>query len=70
MGHGLDSCGSRQEQVADCGELGNKPVLSIRCDEFLDYMRKCWLFKYNYPIQSIISLVVNQLLSYFVSYVR
>jgi len=56
--------------VADCGDLGNKPVLSIRCDEFLDYMRKCWLFKYNYPIQSIISLVVNQLLSYFVSYVR
>jgi hypothetical protein len=70
MGHGLDSCGLSFEQVACSGDFGNKPVLSIKCEEFLDYVRKCWLFKYNYFIQLIISWLFNNSISYFAIYVR
>jgi len=35
-GHGLDSSGSRQGQVAASCECSNKPARSIKCREFLD----------------------------------
>jgi hypothetical protein len=35
-GHGLDSYGSGQGQVAGSCECGNEPSDSIKCGEFLD----------------------------------
>ena len=33
--------GSEQEQVAGSCERGNEPSGSIKCGEFLDYLRNC-----------------------------
>jgi len=38
-GHGL------QEQVAGFCEYGDRVLCSIRCEEFVDYLRNCLLFK-------------------------
>jgi hypothetical protein len=44
-GCGLDRSRSGQEQAADSCECGNEPSGSIKCREFLDYLRTCWLFR-------------------------
>jgi len=38
-GYGLDRAGSEQGQVAGTCECGNKPSDSIKCGEFLDWLR-------------------------------
>jgi hypothetical protein len=38
-GHGLEG------QVAGFCEYGNKGLCSIKCKEFVDYLRNCLLFK-------------------------
>jgi len=44
-GHGLDSSGSGQGQVAGTCECSNEPSGSIKCREFLDLLRTGWLLK-------------------------
>ena len=39
VGHVLDRSGSGWGQVADTCECGDEPMGSIRCGEFLDYLR-------------------------------
>jgi len=39
--HGPDYCGSGQEQVAGACECGNEHSGSIKCGEFLDWLRNC-----------------------------
>jgi hypothetical protein len=36
VGHGLDRCGSKQEQMASTCECGNEHSGSIKCGEFID----------------------------------
>jgi hypothetical protein len=38
-GYGMDRSGSRQGQVAGNCECGNEPSGSIKCREFLDYLK-------------------------------
>ena len=38
-GYGLDRAGSGQGQVTGTCECGNEPSRSVKCGEFLDYMR-------------------------------
>jgi len=38
-GYGLDRAGSGQGQVAGTCECGNEPSGSIKCGEFLDWLR-------------------------------
>jgi hypothetical protein len=38
-GHGLDRAGLEGGQVADTCECGNELSVSIKCGEFLDYLR-------------------------------
>jgi len=38
-GHGLDWPGSEQEQVVGSCECGDEPLGSIKCGEFLDWLR-------------------------------
>ena len=38
-GYGLDRAGSGQEEVAGTYECGNEPSGSIKCGEFLGYLR-------------------------------
>ena len=45
MGHGLDRSGSGYGQVAGCCECGNKPPASTKCEESLDQLRICYLFR-------------------------
>jgi hypothetical protein len=40
-GYGLDLYGSGWAQVAGSCECGNEPPSSIKCGEFLDYLRIC-----------------------------
>jgi len=44
-GHGLDQCGSGEGQVADTCECGNEPSGYIKCGEFFDWLRTCYLLK-------------------------
>jgi hypothetical protein len=37
--HVLDLSGSGKGQVAGCCECGNEPSGSVKCGEFLDYLR-------------------------------
>ena len=39
MGYGLDGAGSGQGQLEDTCDCGNEPSGSIKCGEFLDYMK-------------------------------
>jgi len=39
MEYGLDRAGSGQGQVAGCCKCGNEPFGSIKCGEFLDYLK-------------------------------
>ena len=41
----LNLAGSGQGQVADTCECGDEPSGSMKCGEFLDYMRTCQLLK-------------------------
>ena len=43
--HGLDPAGTGQGQVAGTCEFGNDPSDSIKCWEFLDYLKTGQLFK-------------------------
>jgi len=38
-GYGLDGAGSGLEKVAGTCESGNEPSGSIKCGEFLDYLK-------------------------------
>jgi len=51
-GHGLDRSGSGWRQVAGTCECGNKPSVSIKCGEFLDYLRTGYLFKKDCAVWS------------------
>jgi hypothetical protein len=42
-GSGLDQSGSGQGQVAGCCECGNECIGSIKCGEFIDQLRTCYL---------------------------
>ena len=44
-GHGLDGAGSRWGQVAGTGECGNEPSCSLKCGEFIDWLKTGWLLK-------------------------
>jgi hypothetical protein len=44
-GYELERSVSRQGQVAGTCECGNEPSGSIKCGEFLDYLRTGYLFK-------------------------
>ena len=44
-GYELHGSGSGQGQVADTCECGNEPSGSIKCGEFLDYLRTGQLLK-------------------------
>ena len=37
--HGLDRSDSGYGQVAGCCECGNEPSVSLKCEEFLEYLR-------------------------------
>jgi hypothetical protein len=37
--YGLDRAGSGEGQVAGCCECGNEPSGTIKCGEFLDWLR-------------------------------
>jgi len=39
--HGLNSSGTGQERVAGFCGCGNKTSGSIKCGEFLDWLKKC-----------------------------
>jgi hypothetical protein len=41
LGHGLDRAGSGHGQAAGTCKRGNKPSGSIKCGEFLDWLRTC-----------------------------
>jgi hypothetical protein len=41
MGHGLDRSGLGQGQVTGSDKYGNEPSCSIKCGEFLDWLRTC-----------------------------
>ena len=43
--YGLDRAGSGQDQVVDTCECDNEPSGSIKCGEFLDYLKKYQLLK-------------------------
>jgi hypothetical protein len=47
LGHGPGRCGSGQRQVSGICECGNEPLSSIKCGEFLDQHRTCWLVRKN-----------------------
>jgi hypothetical protein len=40
-GHGLHRSGSRYREVAGCCECDNEPSGSIKCGEFLEWLRTC-----------------------------
>jgi hypothetical protein len=42
-GHGLGCCGSGWRQVGGVCECGNEPSGSIKCGEFLEWLRYCSL---------------------------
>jgi hypothetical protein len=44
-GHGLHLSGSGYGQVAGTCKCGNEPSSSIKCGEFLDYLRTRYLVK-------------------------
>jgi hypothetical protein len=44
-GHEMDQSGSGQGHVTGCCECSNEPLGSIKCWEFLDYLRMCELLK-------------------------
>jgi hypothetical protein len=39
--HRLDQSGSGQGKAAGCCECGDEPSGSIKCGEFLEYLRTC-----------------------------
>jgi hypothetical protein len=41
VGHGLDRSGSGWRQVLGCCECGNEPSGSVKCGEFLEWLRTC-----------------------------
>jgi hypothetical protein len=44
-GHGVERSSSGQGQVAGSCECGNEPLVSIKCGEFFEYLRKCQLLR-------------------------
>ena len=45
LGYGLGRAGSGQGQVAGTRDCGNEPSGSIKCGEFLDWLKTCWLLR-------------------------
>ena len=53
QGYELDQAGSGQGQVAGTSECGNEPSGSIKCGEFLDWLKTSQILKKNSALWSM-----------------